>query len=213
MLGEVSESIQIEAVITADKVGGRSVVFWLQGITLVWMLVECGVALYAAVLASSPAMGAFGADSLVELLSAVVVLLQFVPGMSVSERRAARAAGALLFGLAVVIAVLAVGSMVMRVRPQISRMGIGITIAALVVMPILAMLKRREARRSGNAALAADAVQSATCAYLAGIVLVGLLVNAVFGIGWFDSVAALVAIPLLVKEGRAAWNGHGCGCC
>jgi divalent metal cation (Fe/Co/Zn/Cd) transporter len=188
-------------------------VFWLQGITLVWMLVECGLSLYAAAAAHSPAMFAFGSDSFVELLSAGVVLLQFLPHFSVSERIAARAAGALLFALALIVSIMAIGSLWLRLRPETTRLGIGITLAALVVMPILAKLKHREARRSNNAALAADAVQSATCAYLAAIALAGLAINALFHISWFDSLAALVAVPLLLKEGRSAWRGDGCGCC
>jgi divalent metal cation (Fe/Co/Zn/Cd) transporter len=188
-------------------------VFWLQGITLVWMLVECGLSLYAAAAAHSPAMFAFGSDSFVELLSAGVVLLQFLPHFSVSERIAARAAGALLFALALIVSIMAVGSLSLHVRPEASRLGIGITMAALVVMPILAKLKRREGRRSNNAALSADAVQSATCAYLAAIALAGLAINALFHIAWFDSLAALVAVPLLLKEGRSAWQGKTCGCC
>jgi divalent metal cation (Fe/Co/Zn/Cd) transporter len=191
----------------------RAAVFWLQGITLAWMLVELAVSLYAAATAHSPAMLAFGSDSLVELLSAAVVLLQWVPGMSISERRAGRAAGVLLFVLAGVVAAIAVASLALRVRPATSCAGIAITIAALIAMPILAALKRREARRSNNAALAADAVQSATCAYIALIALAGLAINAAFHIAWFDSVAALAAIPILIKEGRSAWQGHACGCC
>ena len=191
----------------------RAAVFWLQGITLAWMLVELAVSLYAAATAHSPAMLAFGSDSLVELLSAAVVLLQWVPGLSISERRAGRAAGVLLFVLAGVVAAIAVASLALRVRPATSCAGIAITIAALIAMPILAALKRREARRSDNAALAADAVQSATCAYIALIALAGLAINAAFHIAWFDSVAALAAIPILIKEGRSAWQGHACGCC
>jgi divalent metal cation (Fe/Co/Zn/Cd) transporter len=158
-------------------------------------------------------MFAFGSDSFVELLSAGVVLLQFLPHLCVSEGIAARVAGALLFALALIVSIMAVGSLSLHLRPEASRLGIGITMAALVVMPILAKLKRREARRSNNAALAADAVQSATCAYLAAIALAGLAINALFHIAWFDSVAALVAVPLLLKEGRSAWQGKPCGCC
>lgn len=191
----------------------RGSVLWIQGVTLAWMLVEVGVSAYAAVTAHSPAMLAFGSDSLVELLSATVVLLQWVPSMSISERRASRTAGALLFVLAIVVAGIAIAALVLGLRPETSYAGIAITVAALIVMPVLAFLKRREARRSKNAALAADAVQSATCAYLALIALTGLAINAAFHIGWFDSVAALVAVPILVKEGRSAWRGHGCGCC
>ena len=197
----------------AEPAKPRATVLWLQGVTLAWMLVEFGVAAYAAATAHSPALLAFGADSLVELLSATVVVLQWVPKLAIPERRASRAAGVLLFVLAGVVAAIAVASFVLRARPETSRAGIAITIAALVAMPVLAALKRREARRSGNAALAADAVQSATCAYLALITLVGLGVNAAFHIAWFDSIAALVAIPFLIKEGRSAWQGRACGCC
>ncbi len=188
-------------------------VLWLQGVTLAWMLVEFGVSVYAAVTAHSPAMLAFGSDSLVELLSAAVVLLQWIPSISISERRATRTAGVLLFVLALVVAAVAVASLALRLRPETSCAGLGITVAALIAMPVLASLKRREARRSKNAALAADAVQSATCAYIALITLAGLAVNAAFHIAWFDSIAALAAIPILIREGRSAWQGHACGCC
>lgn len=188
-------------------------VLWLQSVTLAWMLVELGVSVYAAVTARSPAMMAFGSDSLVELLSAVVVLLQWIPKMPISERKAHRAAAVLLFVLAFAVGLIALGSLVLRLQPETSRAGIGITIAALIAMPVLATLKRREARRSQNAALAADAVQSATCAYIAFITLAGLALNAAFHIPWFDSMAALLAIPILVKEGQSAWKGQRCGCC
>ena len=188
-------------------------VLWLQGITLAWMLVECGVSIYAAKAARSPALLAFGSDSFVELLSASVVLAQFIPGVAIAERRTSRLAGGLLFLLALIVGATAVVSLVLRVRPETSVAGIAITIAALVAMPGLAWLKRREARRSGNAALAADAVQSATCAYLALVTLAGLAMNAVFHIAWMDSLAALVAVPILIKEGRSAWRGQSCGCC
>jgi divalent metal cation (Fe/Co/Zn/Cd) transporter len=191
----------------------RASVLWIQGVTLAWMLVEFAVSAYAAATAHSPAMLAFGSDSLVELLSATVVLLQWIPSISISERRASRTAGVLLFILAFVVAAIAVASLALRLRPATSYAGMAITIAALIAMPVLAFLKRREARRSKNAALSADAVQSATCAYLALIALAGLAINAAFHVAWFDSVAALVAVPILVKEGRSAWQGHACGCC
>jgi divalent metal cation (Fe/Co/Zn/Cd) transporter len=191
----------------------RAVVIWLQIVTLVWMLLEFGISAFAAFTAHSPAMLAFGSDSLVELLSATIVLLQWSPRMRISERSAHRTAGVLLLVLAILVAVIAVGSLALRMQPETSRSGMGITIAALIAMPVLASLKRREARRSNNAALAADAVQSATCAYIALITLAGLAINATFHIPWFDSVAALAAIPILIKEGRSAWHGQGCGCC
>jgi divalent metal cation (Fe/Co/Zn/Cd) transporter len=177
------------------------------------MIVEFGIAAYAAKTAHSPALLAFGSDSLVELISAAVVLLQWTPSLSISERKAARAASVLLFVLALVVVAVALSSLVLGQRPESSRAGIAITIAALFAMPILAWMKRHEARRLGNTALAADATQSATCAYLALITLVGLSVNTVFHIGWFDAAAALASVPILLKEGRSAWKGQTCKCC
>lgn len=196
-------------------------VLWLQGVTLAWMLIECGVSLVAAWGARSVALLMFGADSFVELLSATVVLLSFAPSFplkslssfSFTRDRAARWAGVLLFALAAVIAMTAVATLVRGNEPQISWAGMAITLAALVAMPGLAWMKRRAARASGNRALAADAVQSATCAYLAAVTLAGLAVNAIFHIGWVDSAAALAAIPVLILEGRKAMRGESCGCC
>ena len=188
-------------------------VLWLQWLTLAWMLLELGVSAYAAWTAHSIAILAFGADSVVELLSAAVVLLQWTPMMSISEKSAGSAAGALLYLLAVVVGGLALASIVLRQRPQESLAGIAITVAALAGMPVLAALKRREARRTGNAALRADAAQSATCAYIALVTLAELAVNAAFHIPWFDPLAAVAAIPLLLREARSAREGHTCGCC
>jgi divalent metal cation (Fe/Co/Zn/Cd) transporter len=188
-------------------------VLWLQLVTLAWMLVECGVSLYAANMAHSAALLAFGSDSLVELLSASLVLAQWFPHVAIAEQRASRIAGGLLYLLALVVAATAIAALALGAKPETSPIGMAITVAALLAMPVLAWLKRREARRTHHLALAADAVQSATCAYLAFITLAGLAINAVFHIAWIDSAAALLAVPILIKEGRSAWRGHSCACC
>jgi divalent metal cation (Fe/Co/Zn/Cd) transporter len=183
---------------------------WLQGITLVWMAAECCGSLVASFQAHSMALLAFGADSLVEMLSATVVLLQFLPRFPLRKAHADRLAAILLYALAVAvvgIAALAFGSPV-----KTSCLGMGITAAALVAMPVLAALKRRQAQRLNNRALAADATQSATCAYLAAVTLAGLVANSLWHIGWVDTVAALAAVPILLLEGRRTWRGEGCGC-
>ncbi len=166
--------------------------------------------MWASARAHSVALLAFGADSLVEMLSATVVLLQFLPRFPLKKEHADRAAAALLYALAAVVMCIA---WLGRGRPmETSCVGIGVTALALVVMPVLAWMKRREARRMNNRALAADATQSATCAYLAGVTLLGLVVYAVWRIRWVDTVAALVAVPILIVEGRRAWRGEGCPC-
>lgn len=183
---------------------------WLQYITIAWMLVECTLSLIAAAQARSVALLAFGSDSLIELLSALVVLLQFLPDFPLRKTHAERAAAILLYLLAGVVVVIALLSY--RNPIETSPLGIGITAAALVAMPVLAWLKRRHARAVNDRALAADAVQSATCAYLAAVTLAGLVIFAVWRVQWVDTVAALAAVPVVIIEGRRAWRGDSCGC-
>ncbi len=194
----------------ATEVALPGQVVWLQWITLAWMAVECGASLWAADQSHSVALLAFGSDSLVEMLSATVVLLQFLPRFALKKTYADRAAAVLLFALAAVVVCIA---WLGRGRPiEASCVGIGVTALALVVMPVLAWMKRRQARCMNNRALAADATQSATCAYLAGVTLAALAIYAMWQIRWVDTVAALIAVPILIVEGRRAWRGEGCGC-
>jgi hypothetical protein len=183
---------------------------WLQSVTIGWMLVECALSLAAAAQARSVALLAFGSDSLIELLSASVVLLMFLPRFPLRKIHAERAAAVLLFLLAGAVLVIAV--LAYRTPMETTCLGIGITAAALIAMPVLAWLKRKHARAANNRALAADAVQSATCAYLAAVTLAGLVIYALWHIAWVDSVAACAAVPVLIIEGRRAWRGDGCGC-
>lgn len=188
-------------------------VLWIQGITLAWMLTECAVSLYAAKTAHSVVLLAFGTDSFIELLSAVVALLSFLPSFPLTKDQAARWAGILLFALAAVVAAAATTALALGIEPETSRAGMGIAVAALIVMPALSWFKRKVASATGSRALAADAVQSATCAYLAAITLAGLALNALFHIHWIDSVAAFAVLPILLIEGRRAMRGESCDCC
>ena len=187
----------------------------VQTITIVWMSVEAAVSLFAAWRARSPALLAFGGDSAIELLSAVVVLWRFRASDAHDdvEKRAARVAGALLFALAVFVAVTSVTSLLGYSEPKPTFLGIAILVAAAVVMPWLAKEKRRLSATTGSAALRADAAQSALCAYLSLIALAGLAINAIWHVKWADPVAALVVLPLIVWEGREAMRGKSCGCC
>jgi len=187
----------------------------VQTVTIAWMSVEALVSLFAAWRARSPALLAFGGGSAIELLSAVVVLWRFRASDTPEnvERRAARAAGALLFALAAFVAVTSVMSLLGYSDPKPTFLGIAILIAAAVVMPWLAKEKRRLSGSTGSAALRADAAQSALCAYLSLIALSGLAINAVWHVKWADPLAALVVLPLIVWEGREAMRGKACGCC
>ena len=186
----------------------------IQTITIAWMSIEAGVSLWAAWMARSPALAAFGGDSAIELLSAWVVLWRFRNHTSeVAERRAARIAGGLLFALALCVVLVSAMSLLGYSEPKPSYLGIAVLIAAALIMPWLAREKRRLSAATGSAALRADAAESALCAYLSVIALMGLAVHAVWHIEWADPVAALAVAPLIVYEAREAIKGKACGCC
>jgi divalent metal cation (Fe/Co/Zn/Cd) transporter len=113
--------------------------------------------LFSAWKAHSPALLAFGSDSFVEVLSAVVVLLQFAPSFTLAPGRAARVSGILLFVLAGVVALSSFGALMREVHPDSSWSGIAVTIAALAVMPVLARAKRVAGEETENRALMAKA--------------------------------------------------------
>jgi divalent metal cation (Fe/Co/Zn/Cd) transporter len=184
----------------------------VQVLTIAWMTVEAVVSLVASWKARSPALLAFGGDSAIELFSAAVVLRRFRTAAVHEdvERRAARVAGALLFALAAYVAVSSALSLLGYSEPGPTLAGIAILVAALAVMPWLAKEKRRLSAATGSAALRADAAQSALCAYLSLIALVGLAVNAVWHMAWADPVAALLIIPLVLREGWQAIKGKPC---
>jgi divalent metal cation (Fe/Co/Zn/Cd) transporter len=177
----------------------------LQVLTVVWMSVEAIVALGAAWTARSPALLGFGGDSLVELLSAIIVLWRFCSrsDSAESERLAARVAGGLLFVVAGFVIVSSVLSLLGYHEPQASAVGIVLLIVAALGMPWLARQKRKAATQIASAALEADATESAVCGYLSIIAFAGLLTNRIFHAPWADPLAALVLVPFIARE---AWQ-------
>jgi divalent metal cation (Fe/Co/Zn/Cd) transporter len=188
-------------------------VLQLQVFTIAWMTLEAVVSLGAALSSYSPALLAFGGDSLIELLSAAVVFWRF--RLTLNEARAARIAGVLLFALAGLVVLTSVLNFLGYREAHRSLVGIGILLAAAVVMPWLASRKRRLASITSDAALTADAAQSALCAYMAWISLAGLVANAMAGQSWTDPVAAVALTPLILREGWIAVHSSklGCDCC
>jgi divalent metal cation (Fe/Co/Zn/Cd) transporter len=186
----------------------------IQAITIAWMSMEAALSLWAAWTARSPALAAFGGDSGVELMSAVVVLWRFRTHASeLAEQRAARIAGILLFLLAVCVVFASAVSLFGYNEPKLSYLGMAVLVGAAIIMPVLAKEKRRLSAITGSAALRADAAESALCAYLSIIALMGLLVQAIWHITWADPVAALAITPLIAIEAREALRGKACGCC
>jgi divalent metal cation (Fe/Co/Zn/Cd) transporter len=184
----------------------------LEYFTLGWNLVEAAVAVGAGAFAGSIALVGFGIDSLIESLSGGILLWRFQGARSNEKREqlALKLVGISFFVLALYVAIEAALSLLHRDYPEISVVGIVLSVVSLIVMPLLARAKRRVAARLESRALFADSRQTDICAYLSAILLGGLLLNALFGWWWADPVAALCMLPLIFHEGIEAVRGRSC---
>src|SRR5258708_11951309 len=109
MAANVSDKLRsLEDILrVVDEMGSREGLirraFWLEWITAGWMLIEAAVAIGSGVAAHSLTLIAFGADSVIELLSACLLLwrlsVEVRAGGEISgatERMAARVGASLL---------------------------------------------------------------------------------------------------------------------
>lgn len=96
------------------------------------------------------------------------------------------------------------------VSPRPSLLGIAVLIAAALIMPYLDREKRRLSDLTGSAALRADAAESMICFYLSLVALAGLAVQKLWNVEWADPAAAILLIPLIVREAVEALRGRPC---
>jgi len=180
----------------------------IEVITIIWMVIEMAISIAAGIAARSVLMTAFGLDSLIELVSGSILLWRLsvesqggdLESVERAGHRATLVVAVTLGLLCAYVLISAVYGLITRAKPESSIFEIGVSAAALLIMPFLAVSKRRISKRIESAALAGDATNSITCAIMAGTVLIGLVLNTLFGLWWAEYIAALVFLVWLVKE-------------
>jgi divalent metal cation (Fe/Co/Zn/Cd) transporter len=184
----------------------------LEELTIAWMLVEAAVAIGAGIAARSVLLTAFGVDSIIELISGVVLYRRLKGDSEKLEATATRISAVLLVLLCVYVVVTSLTGLLLRVEPGESLAGIAVSTVALVAMPLLARAKRRVNVVLQSPSLRADIAETVSCAYLAAVTLAGLVLAAVTGWWWIQYAAALVLLVWLVPETREAleeWRHNG----
>lgn len=190
----------------------------LEYLTVGYNSLEGVIAIAAGIFAGSIALIGFGFDSAIEVISGVALLWRLYGDADETrrermEQRALRIVGVSFFLLGAYVTFDAVKSLVRREAPEESIVGIVLAAVSVIVMPLLVSAKRRVARSIGSAALNADAMQTQICTYLSAILLGGLVLNAAVGWWWADPLAALVMVPIIVKEGWEGIRGEHCDDC
>jgi divalent metal cation (Fe/Co/Zn/Cd) transporter len=151
------------------------------------------------------------------LISAVVLIwrlgVELKHGKEFSqtaERRASKIGGGLLFALAAYVVLSVAWSIWNGQGEEFSVAGLALAVAAIPIMYFLAQRKIYLAEKIGSRALRADAVESTTCGWLSGVVVVGLTAQYLVGAWWIDAVTSLGIVWFVVKEAREAWKGEEC---
>ncbi|MGV0586738.1 cation transporter [Mycobacteroides chelonae] len=179
--------------------------------TITYNVIEAVVALSEGARVSSTALIGFGLDSVIEVSSAAAVAWQFsAEDPQTREKAALRAIAFSFFALAAYVTVESIRSLAGIGEARHSTIGIALAAVSLAVMPVLSWAQRRAGRELGSASAVADSKQTLLCTYLSAVLLVGLLVNSLFGWSWADPVAALVIAAIAVREGMNAWRGESC---
>ena len=204
----------------ADRAADRRRALRLEYFTVLWTLAEAVVGIAAAFAASSVALLGFGLDSVIEVVSASVLIWRLLAERHVKDsaaihrldQRAHKLVALSLYGLSIYVVGDAGWALWQRARPHPSPVGIVLTVLTICVMCWLAAAKRRAAKALGSRALKADSFQATACMWLSAITLIGLGLNTMLGWWWADPIAASCMPIFLVQEGRKAWRGEDCCC-
>jgi divalent metal cation (Fe/Co/Zn/Cd) transporter len=186
----------------------------LAQFTVAYNVVEGAVAITAGVVAGLVSVIGFGVDSGIESISAVLVGLRLSARLrhgeadERKERLTLRLVAITFFLLAGYVTVEGVRSLVVGETPESSPVAVGLLIASLVVMPLLAEAKRRVGVALADPLILADAAETRICVLLSVSTLTGLVVFALTGAGWVDAVAGFVIAAFAIHEGREAWEGE-----
>ena len=188
---------------------------YLEYFTIGYNSLEGLIAVVAGLIAGSIALVGFGFDSLIEVTSGAVLLWRLRADVNEERRErveaiSLRIVGACFVVLAIYVSYDSIKSLIRREAPEESLIGILLAAVSLIVMPLLVRAKRKVARAINSGALMADSKQTEICTYLSAILLGGLLLNALLGWWWADPVAALIMVPIIVKEGIEALRGETC---
>ncbi len=190
----------------------------LEWFTVGWTSLEAVIGITAAIRASSIALLGFGADSVIEVASAGVLIWRLRAERTAADPaaiqqldlRAHRLVALSLIALAVYIVADAGVALFKHEHPHPTVLGMVLTLVTIAVMYALARAKRRTAAALESCSLRADSFQATACMWLSAITLAGIGLNAVFGWWWADPVAALCMPVFLVQEARKAWQGENC---
>ncbi len=176
----------------------------LEYCTLAWNVIGIFITAIAAVKARSIAIGGFGLDSLIEIGASMVVIWELTSTREQTRAKALRLIGVSFYGIATYILLQVSYLLWHDSHPAASTLGIVWTAVTLIAMLLLANAKRITGKQLNNPVLLTEGKVTLVDAYLAGSVMIGLILNATLHWWWADLASALIIVYYGFKEGAAA---------
>jgi divalent metal cation (Fe/Co/Zn/Cd) transporter len=185
----------------------------LEYFTVAYNIAEAVLSILFGMLAGSIALIGFGLDSIVESLSAVILIWRLRKHGSASrdeeekiERTAQRFVAVPFFILGTYVLYESADKLFGHEIAQPSPVGILIAIASMLIMPVLAWKKQAVGTAIGSKALIADSKETLTCAFLSVALLIGLGANYLFGFWQADPLVGIIIVLFLFHEGYEGWT-------
>jgi len=193
---------------TSKKESSLRYALHLSYFTVAYNFIEGLLSILAGLLSGSIALVGFGLDSFIESLSGSVMIWRFYESRHFSdeeherrEKTAIRLVSYSFFVFGAYVLYESVKKLYLSDASDPSMFGMIIAIVSIIVMPILYHQKQKVGKTVASSSLLADSKQTLACVFLSVALLLGLLLNYVFGIWWADPIVGLFIVIFLFKEG------------
>ncbi|GEO47857.1 cation transporter [Companilactobacillus kimchii] len=181
----------------------------IEYLSTIWMSFEFIVGFYSGIKAGSILLIAFGLDSFLEIISGSTLIWRLkkefnnapVEQIENAEKKSSLIVGSVLLLLSIYVIIVSIFNLVTHQAADTSISGISIAIASVLLMPFFTIKKRSLGKKINSNSLIEDGMCNITCAYMAGTVLLGAILTALFGLWWVDSIAALILVYFIANEG------------
>jgi divalent metal cation (Fe/Co/Zn/Cd) transporter len=186
----------------------------LAQFTVAYNVVEGVIAVTAGLLAGLVSVVGFGIDSGIESIAAVLVGIRLAARLrhghtdERKERLTLRWVAVSFFVLAAYVTFEGIRSLIEGEAPESSPISIAILVLSLIVMPFLAVMKKRVGTQLGDKLILADAAETKICVLLSISTLLGVGIYMLTGAAWLDPVAGFIIAAFAIHEGREAWEGE-----
>lgn len=177
---------------------------WQEAMTIGWTVAVAAIAITAGIIASSIALIGLGLESAIEMAAAAIVIWQL--GKPDRDNRAVLLIGVTFLAGATFLLVESIRELTTDAHSKASVPGLAVAAAALVIMPVLALGKRRTGQALGSRTLIADSTETALVGVAAAAALVGVELYSLLGWRWAVPAAGLAIAAVAGTEGIHIWR-------